>query len=824
MKSWSRLLIVFPVAVILISVFTLATTQTTSHRDASFPQEAQPTIKISAILFDGYQYNDQDEAIELTNITENDAELAGWEICKSSSGTLYCTALPEYTIKPGNSLWLARNVQAFTTTFGFQPDLVLSPWRTLANEGGILYLRDPDANFVDTLVYGNVTETAIGWSGKSVNSYYNYLRGTTGQILTRISDEDSGLPVADTDTIQDWMQNTDNPLTGRRVWYPGWTKNPLFWPMQSVEDATIIIGIAPDNAFEVVAETILKAKNAISIEMYTFDNAHLLPVLLQKGNEGVTIRVLLEGNPVGLGELSPEWQTQLYICSEIEAVGGECWFMMHDPDEYIYNRYEYLHSKMMIIDDKWVVIGSQNFTSDSLPADDKLNGTLGSRGSIIATNASSVITRAQQVFALDFDHASHNDLIRWNTGNFSRYIGYHSDKIDITLTDEVSYTVQYSQPFKIEGNFHFELFTAPEAALRRSDTLLYLLEQAGTGDRILVELMYEYAAWGPDSNVAPNLRLEGYIDAARRGAAVRILLNGKGYGHNNNQIPEENILTLNYVQNIARLEQLNLQIALGNPSGGGIHNKMILVKLHDSTAYSHIGSINGSESANKVNREIALQIASEPVYQYLEGLFEFDWWMSHPVFLPVVSRNMTNPNPPVDHLVISEVFYNPNPAMEWVELYNPTADEISLSTFKLGDAELPTSYESMFQFPISSTIRAYGTIVVAVNGSMVPQADYEFYESDPTVQNMVPDLSWGSQNYPFSLRDAGDQVLLLDEQHAPIDSLVWGDAILTGIVPHPGKLMTSASLERYPPYDDTDNCLVDFRERYPPTPGEVPTP
>ena len=718
---------------------------------------------------------------------------------------------------------MARNITAFTTSFGFPPDLELSPWVVLANDGTILYLRDDDANFVDTLVYGDVDEQAIGWSGSSIIRYYNYLLGTTGQILSRIPDEISGLPVPDTNTRLDWMQNTDDPLMGRRVWYPGWSKEPLFWPMISSEEATLMAGIAPDNAFEVIAQTILQARHTISIEVYTFSNPHLLPLLIQKANEGVNIKVLLEGNPVGLGEFSSEWQTQLYICSEIEAAGGECWFMMHDTDERIYNRYDYLHSKMMLIDDTWVVIGSQNFTSGSLPADDKSNGTSGSRGCIIATNASSVIARAQKVFELDFDHTRYNDLIRWNTGHYSRYQGYQPDLIDLSLADNVTYTVHFTQPLVLDERFQFELLTAPESALRQSDSLLGLIKRAGTGDKVLVEQMYEYASWGANPEVAPNLRLESYIDAARRGATVRILLNGQGFGHESNPVPEDNLETLAYVNTIAQVEKLNLRAAFGNPTGGGIHNKMILVDLQEAGSYSHIGSINGSEGSSKVNRELAVQIASEALYQYLEGLFEYDWWLSHPVLLPVVVRNLTKPQPPVNHLVISEVFYSAKAAVEWVEIYNPTDKDINLSAYKLGDAELPTSYEAMFLFPISSTIKAHDFIVVAVNASMVHSADYEFYETDPEVQNMIPDLSWGTQEYPFDLGIAGDQVLLLDDAYVTVDCVVWGDETYPGIVPHPGKINVSASLERYPPYYDTDNCLDDFRERYPPTPGEIPS-
>jgi hypothetical protein len=42
------------------------------------------------------------------------------------------------------------------------------------------------------------------------------------------------------------------------------------------------------------------------------------------------------------------------------------------------------------------------------------------------------------------------------------------------------------------------------------------------------------------------------------------------------------------------------------------------------------------------------------------------------------------------------------------------------------------------------------------------------------------------------------------------------------VISHPGVLVQGASLERQPPIYDTDDWAVDFRERYPATPGAVP--
>ena len=77
-----------------------------------------------------------------------------------------------------------------------------------------------------------------------------------------------------------------------------------------------------------------------------------------------------------------------------------------------------------------------------------------------------------------------------------------------------------------------------------------------------------------------------------------------------------NTATCAYVNGIASSEGLDLACKLGNPTGNGIHNKMVLV-LDDGQGYVHTGSINGSENSSKNNREFAVQVQSRAAYDYL---------------------------------------------------------------------------------------------------------------------------------------------------------------------------------------------------------------
>ncbi len=101
-----------------------------------------------------------------------------------------------------------------------------------------------------------------------------------------------------------------------------------------------------------------------------------------------------------------------------------------------------------------------------------------------------------------------------------------------------------------------------------------------------------------------------------------------------------NTATCAYINSLATSEALDLACRLANPTGTGIHSKMVLVNA-GGQGYVHTGSINGSENSSKNNREFAVQVQSNEAYEYLAGLFAYDWRadLDHAVFLPLTVRN-----------------------------------------------------------------------------------------------------------------------------------------------------------------------------------------
>ncbi len=613
---------------------------------------ASSTVLINAVYYDTYLSGEPDEAFQLINVSTTSVDLSNWTVT-DFEGTVALTG----TLASGETIWIAREADDFYLEFGFKPDyeyqsdtdpavpnLVRSGSLTLANSGDQLALFDAGNTLVDAVVYEDGATTGTDWSGAGVDPYNQGYFGIEGQILYRKLDPANGRPVSDTDTAADWAQATDDDINGKKVQYPGWDLDRYFFTHQVTQTATITYVVAPDGIYDVVADYLGRATESIYYEGYTFKNAHLADIISATlvAHPGMTVTMLLEGAPVGGIE-----DQEKRNCQVVETAGGQCWFMINDSSAtpVIHDRYNYQHAKFMIIDGKYLLTGSENLNYSSMPADDKSDGTEGNRGVWLITDSPDLISYTLDIFNHDFDPTNHRDLRRWSAGDPQ----YGAPPVTFTVSYDSGgtfYTPVFTTPLSTNGEFFFEVVQAPDNALRSDDGLLGMVARAGDGDIVLVEQLYERKYWGPSTSNPtddPNPRLEAYIDAARRGASVYLLLDSV---YDDPTDPRGNTATCAYVNGIASAESLDLACLLGNPTGNGIHNKMVLVKA-GGQGWVHTGSINGSENSSKNNRELAVQVKSTAAYDYLASVFWHDWVLaggqapgaSYTMYLPAVFKN-----------------------------------------------------------------------------------------------------------------------------------------------------------------------------------------
>jgi hypothetical protein len=476
----------------------------------------------------------------------------------------------------------------------------------------------------------------------------------------------------------------------------------------------------------------------------------------------------------------------------------------------------------MIIDDQFVILSTENLSPESFPDDDKVDGTWGRRGLLLKTPAGGVVQYFSELWNYDFDPENHLDLMRWSMDH-PVYGAPIPGTVPMTSTVGSGYTVRYQHPVTFTGSFHFEMIQSPANSLASDYGLLGLINRAGDGDEIYAQELYELTYWGDSGSNPisdPNPRLESMIEAARRGTSVHLLLDGF---FDDPEASRSNWGTCKYVQAAAQEERLDIYCVLGNPSGLGIHNKMILFEL-DGVGYVHMGSLNGSEVSSKGNREIAIQIESDSAFEYLRRMYFGDW----PGIgrLPIIFGDYQGR---ADYVLISEVLYDSSgpDLAEFIEIANPTNSPIDISSYSIGDALSRDDYEDVRRFP-SNTILTGGDALVVANTATGFYSlfgyfpDFEIRDSHPLVSNLIDDPTWGAPGAYVQLSNQGDEVILRNAEDEIVDAIGYGSGYVPGVISCPLVQISNYSLERYPFWMDTNDCGKDFRSQSDPTPGTLP--
>jgi cardiolipin synthase len=589
-----------------------------------------PQPLISALYYDTYASGEPDEAFQLYNPASVPLQLEGWQL---SNGVRSLTFPEGLSLPARGKLWCSRQAAAFSRSFGATPgceyaedsdpevpNLTGAAWQ-FANSGGRLTLVDPTGMYSDTLVYEEGSSDGAEWTGPAVWPYRpTNSFGQEGQILYRKLDQASGLPVPDTDTAADWASDPSDAIDGRKAQYPGWDLERFFLPHVVIETGSLQVLVSPDNAFPALKALLEGAEQSIRYEGYTFDNAPLADVVAARARSGVEVEMLLEGGPPGGVTDQQRWVVQ-----QIAGAGGRVYYMRSDAESAIQDRYMYQHAKFWVLDGKTAIVSTENPSASSFPDDDKADGTFGQRGVILVTGVSSVVAELIEVMQADIAPGIHLDVWPWAPAD--PVLGAPPPGFTPSYTSGGTlYGLRKPDPLSTEGVFTFQLLHSPEQSLRDRDSLLGLIDSAGPGDVVLVEQLYEQTYWGPESSnveADPNPRLQAYIDAARRGATVRVLLDA--FRDNANlDSPRSNLRTVEYLRALAGLEGLDLDARRANSTGEGIHNKMILAQI-GGQGWVVAGSLNGGEVSAKLNREMSLMVASSEAYAYLADVFWYDW-------------------------------------------------------------------------------------------------------------------------------------------------------------------------------------------------------
>ena len=593
-------------------------------------------VLIAAAHVDSAVTGEPDEAILLWNAGARSQPLAGWELSTATRRARF-PAAATLALAPGQRLWCAAQDAAFLSAFG-EPaacawDVAAGPATVrlegslaLNNRGGWIALRDAQGALVDTLLYGDAAQPVEGWSGTPALLYHRGSIGIEGQIFQRKLHPVTGQPL-DTGVAADWAGDLADIAWGRRVRRPGWQgwdNAGLARPLRGDAFASVTVAVAPEGLYAPLAATLASVAHSIDLSLYVFEHPEIAQLLVAAAGRGVHVRLLLEGGPPGgVSDL------QRWCVRRLAAAGAEVRYLAsaagappgYDP------RYRYTHAKFGVMDGNKAFIGSENFSWDAMPVEASAPAG-GRRGFYLLTDAAPVVQALSHIFDQDWAPDRFLDLEPYAPAHPK----YGDPPAGYVLPPPPVYEVEsapFAQPVAAQGQARFIVASAPENALRPDDGLHALLQRAGLGDEILLAQLYEHKYWGDaDSNpiADPNPRLQLLIDAARRGAHVRLLLDSY---FDDPQNPRSNRATVDYVRAIAAAEGLDLDARLGNPAGGGIHAKLALIRVGGET-WSAVGSLNGGEVSHKLNREVVLLTDLPGVHARLSEVFRWDWRHAEP--------------------------------------------------------------------------------------------------------------------------------------------------------------------------------------------------
>lgn len=177
----------------------------------------------------------------------------------------------------------------------------------------------------------------------------------------------------------------------------------------SLGAVTLDVSESPRSNLVLSLRAILSAQKSIVMNAYELTSYDVADALIQKINEGVRVELLQEGQPVG-GLVPEAKDIQKKIAKAMEANSGSqlhgYWVMTSETPKGK-RRFRYNHAKYIVIDEKGVMVGSENYSPSGQPEPGSTGGTRGWQTFIYDEQMSRNFLK---VFRKDIN-TSHGDLV-----------------------------------------------------------------------------------------------------------------------------------------------------------------------------------------------------------------------------------------------------------------------------------------------------------------------------------------------------------------------------------------------------------------------------
>ena len=346
------------------------------------------------------------------------------------------------------------------------------------------------------------------------------------------------------------------------------------FPVRGSQGGTARAFVLPDAPGPPV-EALRSADERLLLAGYTLSSERVADALVGAAERGVRVAVLVDGAPVGgLSRREARTLDRLVTAGvTVRLVGG--------PRA----RYAFHHAKYVIVDDQ-ALVTTENWKAAG-------TGGHGSRGWGVVTGQPAVVRGLVDTFRAD---AGWHDAVLWRDA-----------RPNLTTTAggapaNGSYPRRFDpRRVRVEGA---RLLVAPDNAERAVVDLVGNATQSVRVEQVSV-----------GGRRQPFLRAA--LDAARRGATVRVLLSGAWY------VREDNRNITRWLNRRAREQGLDLEARVADPRGRyeKIHAKGVVVD-GDRVV---VGSLNWNNYSARRNREVAVVLEGEEPARYFRRVFRADW-------------------------------------------------------------------------------------------------------------------------------------------------------------------------------------------------------
>lgn len=338
----------------------------------------------------------------------------------------------------------------------------------------------------------------------------------------------------------------------------------IFDLVSSTENITTFA--SPDSAYSTLENYIMSANETLYIMVYQFTHPliyNMLAQLKQQKPNVKIIAVIQENHTAG----QDDDETRYIADKLVDELGATVKWANEDI-------YSYTHAKMIIIDNKTILIGTGNLKDVNLPT----NNTFGNRDLYIIIRNQYVVDLFLEVFLDDLNLAT-----PYSAG---------TTKQD-TYGDTGTYQPKFStETFEVEAKF-IPLF-APEGVyyhlkhlIRRAKHFIYLYIPYASSTSLVTELISELG------------------DAVNRGVTVLAITND--------------------YDTKTTLENLGVNVIYTPSDLVGLHAKAMIIDDKIVAIHSSNWSTTGLGVANPPNREAGLGIMSVDIATYYRDVFGYDW-------------------------------------------------------------------------------------------------------------------------------------------------------------------------------------------------------